>query len=331
MTPGPALGVLLDSVDSGTVNFGDRVEVLRARQRQVSHDQAGLLADMYGIAEAVRATGCGGRGGEGAVEDVAALTLSTRRAAVELDMACTLIGQLPTVFAALHGAEICWAKAVAFCDWLADLTAEQAALICGALLPIAPRLTSAQFRDRLRRRVLDIDPDHARRRYRNAVRDRAVVAYLDDSGAMSISAVGLPAEEAARACERLDHLSRAVKRAGHPGVMSRIQADVFLGVLSGRFDHLTEAEVIATLLAHHRPEDTDNTGDVGDTEPVDDVDLADLDALDDSVGLDESVDLAGSGDSGESRPHTTAADPSRPPTGPHPIHPHPMQPHPATQ
>ena len=258
MTPGPTLGVLLTSIDFATLAPADRVEVLRARHRQVSHDQAGLLADMYGIAEAVRAAGCGMRGGQGAIGEVsAALTISARRAELDLDLACVLIGHLPSVFAALHAGQVCWAKAAAFSDWLADLTVEQATTICLDLLPVAPRLTPAQLRERLRRRVLDIDPDHARRRYRDAVRDRGVVAFLDDNGTMTISATGLPADEAARACERLDNLARAVKRAGHRGFMNQIQADVFLGVLSGRFNHMTEAEIIAALLAQHRCEDTD--------------------------------------------------------------------------
>ena len=277
MTPGPALGMLLASIDFAAVDVADRVEVLRARQRQVSHDQAGLLADMYGIAEAVRAAGCVGRRGEGPIGEVAAaLTYSTRRAALDLDLACTLIGHLPSVFTALQDGDVCWVKAVAFADWLADLNPEQAAAICADLLPLAPRLTAAQLRDRLRRRVLDIDPDHARRRYRDAVRERVVVAYLDDNGTVTISATGLPADEAAQACERLDQLARAVKRAGHRGVLSRIQADVFLGVLSGQFDHMTEPEIIAVLLAQHRPEDSDDTGDTGDTEQAESVGLIDL-------------------------------------------------------
>ncbi len=74
-------------------------------------------------------------------------------------------------------------------------------------------------------------------------------------GTAVITADGLPPDEAAAACERIDRLARAAKRAGHPGKLDQIRADVFLGLLNGRFDNLDRDQIITHLL--HSDTDTD--------------------------------------------------------------------------
>ncbi|MGE5829048.1 MAG: hypothetical protein ACM30G_11920, partial [Micromonosporaceae bacterium] len=49
MPPGPALGALLASVDRSRLNGYDLVIVMAARARQVAHEQAELLADVYEV------------------------------------------------------------------------------------------------------------------------------------------------------------------------------------------------------------------------------------------------------------------------------------------
>ena len=121
---------------------------------------------------------------------------------------------------------------------------------------MAPRLTTAQLRARLRRALLAIDPDWARRRYRQSVRSRCVTAVLDCDGTVTMTAYSLPAEEASAACARVDRLADATKRAGHRSRVGQIAADVFLGLLDGRFHRLTEDQIVAALLRDPRPEDT---------------------------------------------------------------------------
>ena len=101
-----------------------------------------------------------------------------------------------------------------------------------------------------------IDPGWARRRYTRAVRGRAVTAVLADDGTVTVTGSGLPADEAAAACARVDRLAAAAKRAGHPGRLGQIAADVYLGLLDGRFHHRSEDQIIAALLRAPRPEDT---------------------------------------------------------------------------
>ena len=49
MAPGPELGALLAGMDIQLLTGADAIEVLRARARQLSHDQAQLLATMVEV------------------------------------------------------------------------------------------------------------------------------------------------------------------------------------------------------------------------------------------------------------------------------------------
>ncbi|MGH3786573.1 MAG: hypothetical protein ACRDRG_08490 [Pseudonocardiaceae bacterium] len=49
MAPGPELGVLLAGIDIHALTGTDAVEILRARARQLSHEQARLLAKMVEV------------------------------------------------------------------------------------------------------------------------------------------------------------------------------------------------------------------------------------------------------------------------------------------
>lgn len=198
------------------------------------------------------------RSGEWAAGEIgAALALTSVAADRELGFAETVVNRLPLLFAALLAGELDRAKAWVFADHLDDVSAEQVEVICQALVPGASGLTTGQLRARLLRLLHEVDPDHARRRYRRAVRERAVVGYLAPDGTATVTASGLPADEAAVACERLDALAAAAQRAGHPGRLWQIQADLFLGMLDGRFHQLTERQIVAALFARTRPEDAE--------------------------------------------------------------------------
>jgi hypothetical protein len=83
-----------------------------------------------------------------------------------------------------------------------------------------------------------------------------VICYLhEDTATAIITADGLPPDEATAACARLDRLAEKVERAGHPGRLRQISADLFLGMLDGRWSGWTEQQIIADLLSRRRPED----------------------------------------------------------------------------
>ncbi len=251
------------------------IEVLQARSRQLAHEQAGVLAGLAEIARAVPVAklpaddpGAVARATddfEWASHEIAAgLTWTPTAADRELAFALVL-RELPMVFAALQRGEIDRGKAKIFADHLdpgrGELTPAQIRRLCERFVPLAPRLTTQQLSRRLLRAIVAIDPGFHRRRYRRGVQERGVVLHLDRNGTAVLSGEGLPPDEAAAAAARLDRLAEAAKRAGHPGRLGQLTADLYLGMLDGTFHGLTEAQILAHLLAHPRPEDTDDNPD----------------------------------------------------------------------
>ena len=102
--PGPFLAVLLESMDRSKLNGFDLVRLLRARERQVSHGQAGAMADTVEISYA--APGDAGSEPERLAEAFrfasdeirAALALTRRSAEYRLAFATDLKERLPRVW-----------------------------------------------------------------------------------------------------------------------------------------------------------------------------------------------------------------------------------------
>ncbi|WP_300007716.1 HNH endonuclease signature motif containing protein [Pseudonocardia sp.] len=263
MPPGPGLAAALAAVDAGRVPPERAVEVLRARYRQLAHEQAGVLAAMVAVSRAVPGSAERAAAPQewAAGEIAAALTLTAGSAGWELSFAETLVTALPLVHAALAAGRIDRAKARVFADHLGpdvcELTGAQVAALCGRFLPMAPALTARQLAARILRAVLAIDPGAAARRYRRAVRERGVSLYLGRDGAATLVGDGLPAAEAAAAAARLDRLAATARRAGCPGGLAAISADLYLGMLDGSFHGLAEAEIVDELRRRRRPEDED--------------------------------------------------------------------------
>ncbi|QYN39578.1 HNH endonuclease [Pseudonocardia sp. DSM 110487] len=278
--PGPRLAALLAQLPWSAVPNARLVEVLQARSRQLAHDQACLFAGMAEIARATPVAGLPDGAVARAAEDAedfqwasheiaAALTWTPTTADRELDFALTLRG-LPRVFAALEQGLIDRGKAKVFCDHLdparRELTPAQIRRLCEHFVPLAPRWTARQLSRRLLAAIQAIDPDYHRRRYRRGLRERGVVLFLNRDGTATLSGQGLPPDEAAAAAARLDRLAEAAKRAGHPGRLGQITADLYLGMLDGSFHGLTEAQILDRLLTSRRPDDRDDTdAGIGDT------------------------------------------------------------------
>ncbi|MBP2366255.1 HNH endonuclease signature motif containing protein [Pseudonocardia parietis] len=269
LLPGPELATTLAGLELTRVPNDDIGDVLVAQSRQLAHEQARMFATM---AEVVCRRPFAGplevRRADtpelyGADEVRAALAWTRRAAESETDLAFVLVYALPQVQAALSQGHIDRGKARIFAQHLGDLPADQIAAICAAVLPHAPRLTTGQIAERIKRLVLELDPAYYERRYRKAIRDRQVVAYLCADGTAVLSASGLPADEAAAAWERLDALARAARHDGHPGTLDQVRADLVLGLLDGSLHGLDRAEILQALLerfAGHTDLDTPSSG-----------------------------------------------------------------------
>ncbi|MBP2368907.1 DUF222 domain-containing protein [Pseudonocardia parietis] len=276
LSPGPELATTLAGLDLDRVPNDDIGDVLVAQSRQLAHEQARMFATM---AEVVCRRPFAGplevRRADtpelyGADEVRAALAWTRRAAESETDLAFVLVYALPQVQAALLQGHIDRGKARVFAQHLGDLPADQIAAVCAAVLPHAPRLTTGQIAERIKRLVLELDPAYYERRYRKAIRDRQVVAYLCADGTAVLSASGLPADEAAAAWERLDALARAARHDGHPDTLDQVRADLVLGLLDGSLHGLDRAEILQALLerfaGHADPGTTVNDTESGEAE-----------------------------------------------------------------
>jgi len=258
---GPQLAAALARIDPTCVPNNHLLVLLTAQSRQANHEAARLLGV---IAEIGRATPTFADGAVDrldhpvpyATDEVrAALAWSRRAADRECDLAEQLVHNLPQVYAAFLAGEIDRSKARVFADHLAGLTQAQIRTVCEALLPVAGRLTPGQLVVRLRRLVAAIDPRHYERRYRKALRDRTVCAWLDENGTAVLYARGLTPAQAQAAVERIDLLAHAARRAGHRSTLDQIRVDILAGLLDGTLHHLSRDQIITHLLAHRSRND----------------------------------------------------------------------------
>jgi hypothetical protein len=185
-----------------------------------------------------------------AVDEIRAELLLTRRGAQrELERAVAVCAQ-PRVWAALSRGELDRARALVLAEGCHDLSAEQAAMLLDRLLPEAGTRTVTGLAERVRRVAVALDPAWAERRYREAVRERRVIGYLNEDGTATVSGQHLPAQAAAAACERVDTLAAAAKRAGANAPIDHLRAELFLALLDGRYQQLSTDQIIAALRAH---------------------------------------------------------------------------------
>jgi hypothetical protein len=180
-----------------------------------------------------------------------------RKAAGELCFAEWVVPDLPQVHAGLLAGRLDRDKAWVFADHLNDLSAPLQTSIWTALVGPAAGWTAGKLANRLRRMILETDPDWAARRYRKAIHQRGVTAYLDQDGTMTISGQGLAPDEAAAAIARIDELAAGIRRAGHPSLLPQIRADLYVGLLDGTLPHHNRAEIITAMLERVRPEDAE--------------------------------------------------------------------------
>jgi hypothetical protein len=151
---------------------------------------------------------------------------------------------------AMYAGDLDEPRARAFTDWTRCLSGDQAAQVCFQLLPQAGGWTVGALIDQIKRAALAIDPAYAERRYNEAVGRRRVVGTRREDGTATVSGIDLPVDRAAAGVERIDQLARAAKQAGDRRAADHIRADLFLGMLDGTFETLTDTQIITHILAH---------------------------------------------------------------------------------
>jgi hypothetical protein len=227
-------GQVLDA-GFGRLSDDELVGVLRAARRVVSWQQAVELAAVAELT-ARRAAEPANQGPQPAerasAEVAAALTLTSRSAELLSDIAVG-VRRLAEVGAALRRGEIDIAKASVFVEELAGLDWLHASVIACQHLLAAPGLTTGQLRRLLRRAVLSVDPDAVRRRQQKARQEARVETWSEGSGNGAIAGRELPPARTLLADRHVRTLAQALQRAGLPGTLDHVCADVFLALLSG--------------------------------------------------------------------------------------------------
>ena len=249
---GPGLAAALAGIDEDTVPGLGLTYVLQARFRQANHERGEVLATVGRLLHFPVAGAPSSVTGpdEFAADEVRAGLRLTRQAAKRLcDLAWDLRRRLPTVLAAMRAGRLDQPRGQVFSTWTHGLSAEHTAAVLFELLAKAPELTTGELAAAIARLAIALDPQWVRRRYERALRGRRVVGKRNPDGTATLTGHDLPFDAVAAACARLDGLARAAKAAGHPDRLDHLRADLLLAMLTGRYEAMTDRQILTTLLA----------------------------------------------------------------------------------
>jgi hypothetical protein len=240
MAPGPELAAVLAGIDVATVSGHDRIVVLRASQRMVSHFQAQVYDAMAAITDAVEELEeCSDpmwAPEMAAAEIRAALCLTRRAADSELETALVLRGRLPQVRDALRSGDLDYRRAKTMLYGTTHLPDEAAQTVADTILERAGRLTTGQLAALIRRLAIQVDPDDAHHRYTQATAQRRVVMEPTEAGTANLLGLELAPDRVAAVTRRINRIAQSLKNAGETRTMDQLRADVFVDLLYGR-DH----------------------------------------------------------------------------------------------
>jgi hypothetical protein len=150
---------------------------------------------------------------------------------------------------ALAAGRIDLPRARVLCDEVCHLDQTLARDIIDQIMGEAPGLTTGQLRARLKRLIITVDPTAAKQRQERAVTERRVQTYLDPDGTAALAGVGLPADRAAAATERINAIAKTAKATGDTRSLDQLRADTFLELLEGTFtgEHPTPRRGVVEL------------------------------------------------------------------------------------
>ncbi len=206
VAPGPEAVGVLAGVDPGSLTGGERVDLLKAWERQtawISACQVGVLAALAasppaGVAGADPSADDPDVVGEFTRHEVAAaLRISDHVARSRLDVARALTTRLGDTHALLAGGGIGYWHALRVVEATTTLTDEQTTAVQARVLGRAPGQTTSELARSLRRAVLRADPDAVRHAQEKAAAERTVTMWPLAHGMAELQMIGPAAEVAA--------------------------------------------------------------------------------------------------------------------------------------
>ncbi|MGH3734719.1 MAG: DUF222 domain-containing protein [Micromonosporaceae bacterium] len=228
----PPTGLLLDvlsNLSAGEWEMDAVLDAAAAVDRVISFAQS-VQANLLARVAALR-PGQGRQVSEFAADEVApVLRVSRAHAAARLALSADLSGRLPATLDALRRGEIDLGKARVISEGTGSLEDTVAVAVQDRVLPRAPVQTVPQLRAAVRRAVLRLDPEGARRREKAARGERRVVCTPAPDGMAELYAL-LPAPEAMAIYDRVSRLARSGAADGRTADQRR--ADCFTDLLLG--------------------------------------------------------------------------------------------------
>ena len=160
-----------------------------------------------------------------------ALAESKGAAAGLLDLSWDLEVKLPGTKAAFRDGTLRVSKARIIADAARALDPGQARTAEALVLGRAGRLTPGGLRAAIARAVMQVDPEAARKRREEAVKDARVERWAEDSGNAALVGRELPPAEVLAADQRINWWAQQLKKAGLDGDMDELRARAYLDLL----------------------------------------------------------------------------------------------------
>lgn len=238
MAPGPVLDAFLSAVEMDRLPAQDRVKVLRARQRMISHHSARLMSEMASLVDGyVEDTGADPDDPHApeyvASEIRAALNLTRAAADNELSRALDVRRDLSKIAALLESGEIDMRRLHAIHTAMYGLKPEVKTMVADAIVDDAPHLTTGQLRARIRKLSMEIEPDVAAQQYEAALEQRRIEMWVNDDGTGNLQGTNLAADRVAEVRRRINAMAKSLRRDGETRTMDQLRADIFLDLLAG--------------------------------------------------------------------------------------------------
>lgn len=231
VSPGPRLAALLSTIQVETLSGRDAVRFAKAQHRQISHDQARQYRALSRIGDLYAETGPEGQE-FASVEVGAALTYTRRRADSEMGIADDVARRYPSLIAALESGAIDIAKVRTILRGVGHVNVEVGREVIVRVLPDASGLATGQIAARLRKLVIEADPDEAKRAYEQRRAEAKVWSGLEPDGTGTMIATGLDAHDLSRANRNINGIARRRKNDGDSRHIDQIRAEVFAELLS---------------------------------------------------------------------------------------------------
>jgi hypothetical protein len=237
LRPGPELAALVWSLDRKKLSPADRVRLLQAHQKLVSHFQARAYADMAAIWEFEEGPNSSGDVADDfrfAVQEIrAALRLSRRAAEVELSNAIDYWHRLPRVGDELSLGWIDIRRARVIAQETGHLPEGTARNVVEQTVWEARRLTTGQLGAFLRRYIVKDDPESAQLRYEESLAERRLAVEAEPEGTASVFGLHLSPDRVEAAMAFINDLATSLRGEGDMRSLDQIRADVFLDLLAG--------------------------------------------------------------------------------------------------